>query len=70
VLALEGDELPAYDAELVYAGKVVGRVTSAAHDPDGGVLALGYVRVEVPDGSLLDLGGRAARPLDFGSPRP
>jgi folate-binding protein YgfZ len=70
VLALEGDELPAYDAELELAGKVVGRVTSAARDPEGGVVALGYVRVEVPEDAVLDLGGRAARPLDFGSPRP
>ena len=70
VLTLEGDELPAYDAELEHAGKVVGRVTSAVRDPDGGVVALGYVRVDVPEGNALDLGGRAARPLDFGSPRP
>jgi hypothetical protein len=70
VLALEGDELPAYDAELEHAGKVVGRVTSAARDPDGGIVALGYVRVEVPEAAALDLGGRAARSLDFGSPRP
>ena len=32
VLALEGEELPEYDAELVYEGKAVGRVTSAARD--------------------------------------
>jgi tRNA-modifying protein YgfZ len=69
-LALEGDELPAYDAQLEHAGKVVGRVTSAVRDPEGGVVALGYVRVEVPDDAALDLGGRSARPLDFGSPRP
>ena len=30
VLGLDGDELPAYDAELTLDGKVVGRVTSAA----------------------------------------
>jgi folate-binding protein YgfZ len=70
VLAVEGDELPAYDAELEHSGKVVGRVTSAVRDPEGGVVALGYVRVEVPEDAPLDLGGRAARPLDFGSPRP
>ncbi len=70
VLALEGDELPAYDAELEHAGKVVGRVTSAVRDPEGGVVALGYVRVDVPEADALDLGGRSARPLDFGPPRP
>ena len=70
VLTLEGDELPAYDAELEHAGKVVGRVTSAVRDPEGAVVALGYVRVDVPEGAALHLGDRAARPLDFGSPRP
>jgi folate-binding protein YgfZ len=70
VLALEGDELPTYDAELEHAGKVVGRVTSAARDPDGGIVALAYVRVEVPEDAVLDLGGRVASHLDFGSPRP
>jgi folate-binding protein YgfZ len=69
VLALDGEELPAYDAELTYEGKAVGRVTSAARDGDG-IVALGYVRVEVPADAHLDLGGRAARPLDLASPRP
>ena len=36
VLALDGAELPAYDAELTLDGKVVGRVTSAAPDPEHG----------------------------------
>ena len=70
VLALDGDELPVFDAELEHSGKVVGRVTSAARDPEGGVVALGYVRVEVPEDARLDLGGRAVTSLDFGSPRP
>ena len=59
VLEIEGDELPAYDAELTYEGKAVGRVTSAAHE-DGRVVALGYVRVEVPP----------TPPLRSGSARP
>ncbi len=62
VLRLEGAELPEYDAELVREGKVVGRVTSAARDGDG-VVALGYVRAEVPADAVLDLGGRSARQL-------
>ena len=62
VLALEGTELPEYDAELMREGKPVGRVTSAARDGDG-VSALGYVRAEVPADAVLDLGGRAARQL-------
>ena len=32
VLEIEGSDLPAYDSELEYEGKVVGRVTSAALD--------------------------------------
>ena len=48
VLALEGAELPDYDAELTLDGKVVGRVTSAATDPEHGVVALAFVRREVP----------------------
>ena len=63
VLAVEGDELPEYDAELVLDGKAVGRVTSAARDGSA-VVALAYVRAEVPRDATLDLGSRAARQLD------
>jgi folate-binding protein YgfZ len=61
VLELEGDELPARDAELRLGEKAVGRVTSAVRDPAGGIVALGYVRTEVPEGAELDLGGRVAK---------
>jgi folate-binding protein YgfZ len=60
VLAIDAAEPPPYDAEIVYAGKVVGRVTSAARDGDG-VIALGYVRVEVPEQAELAVGGARAR---------
>jgi folate-binding Fe-S cluster repair protein YgfZ len=70
VLGLDGNELPEYDAELSWEGKVVGRVTSAARDDGDGVVALAYVRVEVPRNAELDLEGRAVRPLDLASPRP
>ena len=50
---LQLDEVPEYDAELLHEGKVVGRVTSAVRRDDGSVLALAYVRVEVPDGAAL-----------------
>jgi aminomethyltransferase len=63
-LSLEGAELPPYDAELTLDGKAVGRVTSAVVDGDGGVLALAYVRREVPAEAVLALGRRAARQLD------
>ena len=62
-LALEGGELPDYDAELSLDGKVVGRVTSAAPDGEHGVVALAYVRREVPEDAVLELSGRAARQL-------
>ena len=52
---LELAEVPDYDAELVHDGKVVGRVTSAARRPDGSVVALAYVRTEVPADARLEL---------------
>ncbi|HJR54195.1 MAG TPA: folate-binding protein, partial [Gemmatimonadota bacterium] len=69
VFELEGDELPEYDAELVYEDKVVGRVTSAAVD-GASVIALGYVRAEVPHDAELRVGERIARQLESASPRP
>jgi len=50
---LQLDDVPNYDAELLYEGKVVGRVTSAVRRDDGSVVALAYVRVEVPDDAAL-----------------
>ena len=63
VLAVDGEELPEYDAELRQGEKVVGRVTSAARGEDG-VVALAYVRVDVPRDAELALGRSKARPLD------
>ena len=59
VVALDGGELPGYDAELALDGKVVGRVTSAAPDPELGVVALAYVRREVPVEATLGPRGSA-----------
>ncbi|HEV8460670.1 MAG TPA: hypothetical protein VGQ38_08165 [Gaiellaceae bacterium] len=53
---LEVAGAPAAETPVVYEGKDVGRITSSV---DG--LALGYVRVEVPDDATLDVGGEAAR---------
>lgn len=69
VLAVEGDTLPEYDSELTSDGKVVGRVTSAAHDGHE-IVALGYVRVEVPRDAELRLGSRTVTQLDSVPPRP
>ena len=64
LVVLDDGELPAYDAELVREGKAVGRITSVARDPERGIVALAYVRREIPAGSRLELGdGRAAWPL-------
>ena len=63
VLAVEGHELPDRDAEIRYGGKVVGRVTSVTRS-NGGIVALGYVRVEVPLDAELAIGSATARSLD------
>jgi len=69
VLDLEGDEVPPYDAELTLDDRVVGRITSAVAD-GGRVLALAYVRREVPDEAVLHHGSRSATQLHSASPRP
>jgi tRNA-modifying protein YgfZ len=63
VLAWDGAELPAYDAPVSYEGKEIGRVTSAARDGDR-IVAIAYVRAEVPAAAELEVGGARARPLD------
>jgi tRNA-modifying protein YgfZ len=55
---LELDELPDHDAPLLHEGREVGRVTSAARREDGSVVALAYVRTEVPDDAPLALAAR------------
>lgn len=57
VLELDGEELPGYDAEVVLDEKAVGRVTSAARDGDR-IVALAYIRSEVPADAVLDVDGR------------
>ena len=55
---LQLDDVPDYDTELMHDGKVVGRVTSAVRRDDGSVVALAYVRTEVPDDAPLALATR------------
>ena len=55
---VELDEVPEYDAPLLQDGREVGRVTSAARREDGTVVALAYVRTEVPDDAPLALAAR------------
>lgn len=66
VLEVAGEDLPDYDAEVLYGGKPVGRVTSAAR-ADGSIVALAYVRVEVPEGAELEVGGET--PFTAAQPR-
>ena len=56
---IELDEVPEQDAPLLHDGREVGRVTSAARRADGSVVALAYVRTEVPDDAPLALAARA-----------
>jgi folate-binding protein YgfZ len=69
VLALETTELPAPDSEVILEGKDVGRVTSAA-PADGRVVALAYVRAEVPADAELEVGRAKARSLHLSPGRP
>jgi folate-binding protein YgfZ len=69
VLALETAELPAPDSEILHEGKGVGRVTSAAV-ADGRVVALAYVRTDVPADAELDIGRAKARSLHLSPGRP
>jgi tRNA-modifying protein YgfZ len=57
---LELDDSPPDGVELVHEGKTVGRVTSAARRPDGSVVALAYVRTDVPENARLELVDPAA----------
>jgi tRNA-modifying protein YgfZ len=56
------DALPAPETEIVYDGKPVGRITSAAAGESGAV-ALAYVRREVPEDAELAVGSLVATPL-------
>ena len=62
VLAVEGEEVPDPDTELSLGEKVVGHVTSAARS-NGGIVALAYIRAEVPPDAELTVGPSKARPL-------
>jgi folate-binding protein YgfZ len=70
VLELAAAELPEYDAELSFDERAVGRVTSAARRPDGTIVALAYVRTDVPEDAELALTAGTARPLHWPPPRP
>jgi tRNA-modifying protein YgfZ len=55
-----GGALPSVPAELALADRVVGRLTSVVQPPgDGPAVGLGYVRREVEEGAIVDVGGVA-----------
>jgi tRNA-modifying protein YgfZ len=66
VLRLEGTEPPSPDEEILFGDKPVGRITSAVAR-DGEVVALGYVRAEVPADAELRVGEVLARPVHWTS---
>jgi len=61
-LRIDASEPPAPGAEVAYGDRAVGRVTSAAR-ADEGIVALAYVRREVPADAELAVGSALARPL-------
>jgi folate-binding protein YgfZ len=60
VLELEG-EPPEYDTEVRHGERIVGRITSAARDAEGKVVALAYIRLDVAQDAELAVGDRVAR---------
>lgn len=67
VLLVEASRAPGADAEIVHEGRVVGRVTSAA-TREADVVALGYVRNDVPDDAVLEIGGAPASIIEAERP--
>jgi len=63
VLELKADELPAYDTEVRFGDKTVGRVTSAARNVEGRIRVLAYIRSEVPADAELAVGETPATQL-------
>lgn len=64
-LQIESDFLPTRGQAIQFNGAEVGQVTSAAHSPARGNLALGYVRREVEVGSVVQLNGATAKVLEL-----
>jgi len=62
VLAYDGAEVPGAGVEVLHEGRPVGRVTSAARGREG-IVALAYVRAEVPLDAALTVGSAAASQL-------
>lgn len=59
VLEIDGESPPEPGSPIFLGEKAVGRITSAAA-ADGAIVALGFVRVEVPEDAALGVGGRTA----------
>ncbi len=67
-LLLAGDVLPTRGQSILFDGADVGNVTSAAHSPLYGTIALGYVRREVEPGAPVHINGLGARVVELPFP--
>ena len=67
VLRLDGVDVPPFDTEITLGEKVVGRLTSAVARGDH-VIALAYVRKEVDDDAVLEIGGVRASMIEPARP--
>lgn len=67
-LRIENDFLPERGETIQFQGADVGNITSAAHSPMLGNIALGYVRREVEIGAHVKLNGANARVVELPFP--
>lgn len=67
-LRIENDFLPERGETIQFKGATVGNVTSAAHSPLLGNLALGYVRRQVEIDAQVKLNGATARVIELPFP--
>src|SRR5262249_27852675 len=64
-LQFRSDALPACGDAIEFNGAQVGQITSAAHSPFRGNIALGYVRREVQVGADVQVNGATAQVLEL-----
>jgi glycine cleavage system aminomethyltransferase T len=67
-LRIENDTLPPRGEPIQYDGADVGAVTSAAHSPMFGNIALGYVRRHVEVGAQVQMHRTPARVVELPFP--
>ena len=67
ILSLQSNSSPPLDTEVLYEGKVVGRITSAAVRAND-VVALAYIRNEIKLDAVLEVDGALASIIGLGRP--